>query len=65
MDTQDNIGLNGDKKICHRLGCFNNATNSIREDGYDGTLMLCNDCIAKFPKQEPSTHELISEAPKL
>ena len=51
MVTQNNIQLNRDKKICHGLGCFNNATSSIQEDGYDGILLLCDDCIAKFPKE--------------
>jgi hypothetical protein len=63
MDTQNNIGLNGDKKICHGLGCFNYAAHSIQEDGYDGTLLLCDDCIMKFPRRE--TSKSITEAPKL
>ena len=36
MNTQNNIEINGDKKICQGLGCFNYATHSIQEDGYDG-----------------------------
>ena len=46
----DTIGLNEDKKICDGLGCFNYATHSIKEDGYNGTLKLCDDCITKFPR---------------
>lgn len=49
MVTQGNITSIGDKNICHGLGCFNIATNSIEEDGCDVTLILCDDCIAKFP----------------
>ena len=62
MVTQNNIPLNRDKKICHGISCFNYATSSIQEDGYDGILLLCDDCIAKFPKRE--THETITEAPE-
>lgn len=46
------------KSICHGLGCFNYATHSILEDGYDGTLNLCDNCIKKFPREvtdEPQT----------
>jgi hypothetical protein len=43
MDGQENT-------ICYGLGCFNFATNGIKEDGYDGVLLLCDDCITKFPK---------------
>ena len=49
MVTQDNISAIGNKNICHGLGCFNIATNSIEEDGCDVTLMLCDDCLVKFP----------------
>jgi hypothetical protein len=63
MDRRYNIGLNEDKKICHGLGCFNYATHSIQEDGYDGTLLICDNCIIKFPKR--IIHESITEAPKL
>ncbi len=51
MDTQDNIRICGDKNICHGLGCFNIAKHSIKEDGYDGTLNLCDTCIKKFPRE--------------
>ena len=49
MVTQNNISSIGNKNICHGLGCFNIATNSIEEDGCDVTLMLCDNCIIKFP----------------
>jgi hypothetical protein len=51
MVTQDNISSIGNKNICHGLGCFNIATNSIEEDGCDVTLMLCDDYIIKFPRE--------------
>jgi hypothetical protein len=51
MVTQDNISSIGNKNICYGLGCFNIATNSIEEDGCDVTLMLCDDCIIKFPRE--------------
>jgi len=63
MVTQDNISSIGNKNICHGLGCFNIATNSIEEDGCDVTLMLCDDCLKKFPKQE--TNETLTEAQEL
>ena len=51
MDTQDNIGLNGDKNICDGLGCLCEATNLIKEEVGDIggiSLKLCDDCLAKF-----------------
>ena len=57
MCTLSIIASERNKNICHGFGCFNNATHTIEEDGYDGTLMLCDDCIAKIPKWE--TYEKI------
>jgi hypothetical protein len=51
MNTQNNIELNEDKKICYGLGCFNYASHSIQEDGYDGKLLLCDNCIIKFLRE--------------
>jgi hypothetical protein len=60
MDTQDNIRLYGDKNICDGLGCFNIATHSIKEDGYDGTLNLCDACIKKFPREVTDKPQILN-----
>lgn len=58
ISSLNNISCQDKKSTCHGLGCFNYATHSIQEDGYDGTLNLCDNCIKKFPREvtdEPQT----------
>jgi hypothetical protein len=65
MNTQNNIELNEDKKICHGLGCFNYATHSIQEDGYDGKLLLCDNCIIKFSRMGTNKPPKFNSRPTL
>ena len=51
LNESQELGSSEDKKICHGLGCFNYAEHSIQEDGYDGILILCNNCIKRFPER--------------
>lgn len=63
--SHNNITTEINKSICHGFNCFNIAIHCIKEDGYDGWLLLCDDCLTKFPKQKPATHESSIEAPRL